>query len=446
MPRRSVRLGRHLFLEDRLAPAVAGDLDPIFGSGGVSTIPFLPSAPFSFETPTAHGVALQPNGQAILVGSVPSLATTGGTDFGVARLLLTGQPDPTFNAGLGTIRIPFDLGGLNDDVAHSVAIQSDGKIVIAGSASTSSTGQDFAVVRLNADGTPDATFGTKGVVTVPFTSGSSTFSDDVAYAVAVQDDGKIVLAGSSRLDFAAARLNADGSLDTTFAGKGQTTIVFGPGGFNADAARAMVIQDDGKIVLAGYSDTNDFQHDFAVVRLNPNGTPDSAFGNKGRSSIGFDLGGTNDDKAFGVALQSGGQIVVVGRAELSFGGFGSNFSDMAVARLNPDGTPDQSFGTAGVQTVGFDLGGSFEDEARAVLVQPDDKIVIAGAAERSFGFSTAGSFVTMRMAADGTFDPTFATGGKSVIPVGTGQFFFFGTAIRIVTKLPAVENPNDRSA
>ena len=422
MPRRSVRLGLNSPLEDRLTPSPAGDLDPAFGSSGVSTIQF-PSQFFTFETPTAEDVALQPNGQAVLVGTVPSAVGNFDTDIGVTRLLFGGQPDPTFGA-LGTVRIPFDLGFTNDDGGQAVAVQGDGRIVVAGFASTSANGKDFAVARLLPDGSLDQTFGTKGLVTIPFTSGGSAFADDVAYDVAIQPDGKIVLAGSARFDFAAARLNADGSLDTSFAGKGQTTIVFGPGGFDADEARAMAIQPDGKIVLAGFSDTNEFQHDFALVRLNANGTPDSTFGGKGRASIGFDLGGSNEDKAFGVALQSGGQIVVVGSAQVSFGGFGSNVSDMAIARFNPDGTPDQSFGTGGVQTVGFDLGGSFADEARDVLVQPDDKIVIAGSAERLFGSSTGGSFVVMRMNSDGTFDTDFGTGGKTVVSVGTGSFFF----------------------
>lgn len=424
MRRRSVRLGLDAPLEDRLTPSPAGDLDPAFGSGGVSTIQFLPPPQFfTFDTPVAEDVALQPNGQAVLVGRVPSVANFD-TDFGVTRLLVGGQPDPTFNAGLGTLRIPFDLGFTNDDGAQAVAVQGDGKIVVAGYASTSASGKDFAVVRLNPDGSLDQTFGTKGLVTVPFTSGSSTFIDDVAYDVAVQDDGKIVLAGSSRLDFAVARLNADGSLDTTFAGKGQTTIVVSAGGFNADEARSVVIQPDGKIVLAGSSDGTNFQYDFAVVRLNANGSLDGSFGNNGRASIGFDLGGSKDDKARGVALQSGGQIVVVGSAEVALGTFGGSSTDMAIARLNPDGTPDQSFGTAGTRVVGFDLGGNLADEARAVLVQPDDKIVVAGSAERLFGFSRGGSFVVMRLNPDGAFDTDFGTSGKTVVPVGAGSFFF----------------------
>ncbi|HET6574463.1 MAG TPA: delta-60 repeat domain-containing protein [Fimbriiglobus sp.] len=427
MPRRSVRLGLHLPLEDRLTPSPAGDLDPAFGGSGIATINFPPPQFFSFDTPTAEGLALQPNGQSVIVGTVPSQSSTGGTDFGVTRLLFGGQPDPTFGA-LGLLEIAFDQGLSNDDAAHAVAVQPDGKIVIAGYATTATTGKDFAVVRLNPDGSPDKTFAGTGFGLIPFTSGSSTNVDDEAFAVAIQPDGKIVLAGSSRLDFAAARLNADGTLDTTFAGKGVTTVVVSTGGFNADAARAMAIQPDGRIVLAGYSDGNAFQYDFAVVRLNANGTPDTSFGGKGRATIGFDLGGSNEDKALGVALQSGGQIVVVGRAQVSFGGFGSNVSDMAIARLNPDGTPDLSFGAGGTQVVGINLGGSFADEARAVAVQPDDKIVVAGSAERLFGGSSGGSFVVMRLNADGTFDTDFGNAGKTVVSAGAGSFFF-GSAL-----------------
>ncbi len=426
MPR-SVRLGLDVPLEDRLTPSPAGDLDPVFAASGISTVQFLPFAPFSFETPTANAVALDSTGRVVMAGSVPSVSGNGDTDFGVARLLVNGQVDPSFGNGLGTLRLPFDLGGSNDDGANAVAVQSDGKILVAGFASTASAGSDMAVARLNTDGSLDTTFAGKGFTTIPFSSGGSAFADDIAYSMAIQPDGKIVLAGSSRFDFAAARLNADGSLDTTFAGKGQTTIVFSTGGFNTDAVKSVALQPDGKIVLAGYSDGTDFQYDFAVVRLNANGTPDGTFGNKGRASIGFDLGGSNGDKASGVALQSGGQIVVVGTAEVSFGGFGSNRSDMAIARLNPDGTPDQNFGTGGTKVVGIDLGGSFADEARAVVVQPDDKIVVAGSAERASGFSSGGSFVVMRMNPDGTFDTDFGNAGKTVVAVGNGSSFFFGS-------------------
>jgi uncharacterized delta-60 repeat protein len=432
MPR-TVRLGPVSLLEDRITPAVAGDLDPLFGAGGIATVsfPLPPTFTFGTPTPTASAVAVQPDGRVVLAGTVPSVVDGGGTDFAVVRLLINGQLDPTFGGGLGSVTIPLDLGGSNNDTAHAVAIQPDGKIVVAGSASTDDAGLDFAVVRLNADGSPDGTFGTGGVVTVPFTSTQAVVSDDVAYAVAIQPDEKIVLAGSARFDFAAARLNPDGTLDATFGTKGKATIVYSAQGFQADAARAVALQPDGKIILAGYADGAGFQYDFAVVRLNENGGLDGTFGNKGRASIGFDLGGFNADKAYGVALQSDGRIVVVGTAEAGFG-FGSNKSDMAIARLTADGLPDAEFGTGGQLTIGLNLGGNFADEANAVLVQPDDKIVIVGSAERTatgggkggggFG-TTAGSFAVVRLNADGTYDTGFGTGGKVTVPVGSSMSF-----------------------
>jgi uncharacterized delta-60 repeat protein len=437
MPRTKVRLGLDSPLEDRLAPAAAGDLDPAFGTGGVVTVPF-PNAPFGGfffgPTPVANAAVVQPDGRIILAGSVPSsnLSGTGGTDIAVVRLLPNGSLDPTFGVQ-GRMVIPLDLGGQNDDTARAVALQPDGGIVVAGSATTASNGLDFIAVRLTPDGFPDATFGTAGVVDLAFNSGGSAFNDDEANAVAIQPDGKIVLAGYSRFDFAAARLNADGTPDASFGTKGMTTIVISTGGFDTDAARAIALQPDGKIVLAGYSDGNGFQNDFAATRLNPNGSVDATFGTKGRTLVGFDLGGSDDDQANGVALQSDGKIVLVGTVQVSFPGLGSNVSDIGVVRLNADGTPDLAFGTAGALVIGLNLGGNFTDEGKAVVVQPDDKIVVAGSAERSF---TVSSFAAVRLNPDGSFDDTFGTGGKTTVAFANTSFFGPAPAANAVALQP----------
>jgi uncharacterized delta-60 repeat protein len=423
MPRTKVRLGLDSPLEDRLAPAVAGDLDPAFGTGGVVTVPFPnPFGQFFFQTPVANGVAVQPDGRIVLVGTVPSLNPnfTGGTDIGVSRLLPNGTPDPTFGA-LGRVVIPVDLGGTNDDTGRAVALQKDGKIVVAGSATTTSNGLDFIAVRLNADGSPDVSFGKsgKGIVDLPFNSGGSAFMDDEANALVIQPDGKIVLAGYSRFDFAAARLNADGTPDLTFGTKGMATVVISTGGFGTDAAQAVALQPDGKIILAGNSDGVNFQNDFAVARLNPNGTLDAGFGNKGKTTVAFDLGGFKNDVCNGVGIQSDGKIVLVGTVDVSFPGLGSNVSDMGIARLNPDGSPDLAFGSAGTLDVGFNLGGNFTDEGKAVVIQPDDKIVAVGSAERSF---SANAFAVTRLNADGTYDQNFGTGGKTSVTFANTGF------------------------
>src|SRR5262249_32253745 len=160
--------------------------------------------------------------------------------------------------------------------AHAVAVQPDGKIVVAGSATVSGTGGDFALARYNADGSLDTTFSGDGKVTTDFALGL-----DQVFGVAIQPDGKIVTAGSAYIgtstdrDFALARYNADGSLDTTFSGDGKMTTDFGQ---REDEAHGVAIQPDGKIVTAGsaHMDTNT-SYDFAFARYDLDGSPDSSF-------------------------------------------------------------------------------------------------------------------------------------------------------------------------
>src|SRR5262249_40491545 len=153
----------------------------------------------------------------------------------------------------GKVRVAFDLGGDKSDVANAIAIQADGKIVLAGSAVVAADNRDFAVARLNPNGTLDTTFSGDGRATVGFNLGAR--KEDGANAIAIQADGKIVLAGSAaredgnnQYDFAVARLNASGTLDTTFSGDGRATADFGAG---SDVAYALAIQADGKIVPVG---------------------------------------------------------------------------------------------------------------------------------------------------------------------------------------------------
>ncbi len=223
------------------------------------------------------------------------------------------------------------------------------------------------------DGSLDPTFSTDGKVTTDFAGGF-----DEAFAVALQPDGKIVAAGgavvgSSPFDFALTRYNPDGSLDPTFGTDGKATTDFG----GTDEALAMALQPDGKIVAAGQAFTGsspDFAVDFAVARYNPDGSLDSTFGTGGKVTTDF----AGFDAARAVALQPNGKIVAAG---------GSSF-DFAVARYKKHGSLDPSFGPGGKVTTDF---ASSTDVARAVALQPDGKIVAAGdaATGTSFDFALA---------------------------------------------------------
>lgn len=421
---RSVRLGDHWSLEDRLAPALAGTPDASFGQGGITTAAFLLQTPTGTgvtDIVAARAVAMQADGRIVVAGTAPAAAVANATDIGVARFFSDGTPDATFGPNLnGTATFGFDLGGTvfnkNMDAGHAVAIQKDGKILVAGSAANDVNGRDFVVIRLNDDGTLDTTFDTDGKAIITFDSGGSSFNDDEAYAIALQADGRIVVAGYSRFNFAAARLKTDGTLDTTFAGKGMTTINFGIG-FNADKATSIAIQPNQKIVLAGYSDGDGSQLDFTTVRLNSNGALDNSFGISGKVVTAFDLGGSKYDYAYGVALQKDGKIVVAGSVEGQSSFF--NKSDVGLVRYNSNGSLDVTFGTNGRKVIAFDKGNNNADVGTGVFVQPDQKIVVSAtvATGSLFGgsFGAGSAFGALRFNTNGTLDDTFGTNGQTVI-------------------------------
>ncbi len=190
----------------------------------------------------------------------------------LAARAASGDLDATFGTGG---KVTTDFAG-NDDEAHGIAVQADGKLVTVGVAKTSRS-NDFALARYNPNGSLDATFGTGGKVTTDFAG-----NDDAAFAVVLQSDGKIVVAGEAKTsrnqDFALARYNANGSLDATFGTGGKVMTDFNG---DDDAAFALVLQPDGKLVAAGEAKTSRNQ-DFALARYNANGSLDATFGTGGK--------------------------------------------------------------------------------------------------------------------------------------------------------------------
>ena len=322
----------------------------------------------------------------------------------------------------GKLSVPFNLGGANADAASAVAVQADGKIVIVGTAQITATDADFAVTRLNRDGTPDATFGPAGKRTIPFNLGST--NADVGRAIAVQADGKILVAGTVQrgavgdTDYGVARLNDDGTLDTTFDTDGKAVVAFDLGGGNADVGQAVLVQPDGKIILAGtVRRAAAFDTDFGVARLDAAGALDPTFGTAGKTQVAFDLGGGNADVLGGAALQADGKIVLAGSAHLG----GATDTDFAAARLTAAGVLDTTFDTDGKRTVGFDLGGTLADAANALAIQPDGKIVLAGSADS--GPTGPLDFAAARLNADGSSDTSFDADGRTTIAFDNGGAF-----------------------
>jgi len=244
--------------------------------------------------------------------------------------------------------------------AEAIALQQDGKIVLAGEANIDG-GESFALARYNSDGTLDASFGTGGQVTTDFGTLEQGFSFAFPESLALQADGKIVVAGYAFIgqseDFALVRYNSDGTLDTSFGTGGKLTNDFSGA---SDMASAVAVQPDGRIVVAGKT----ARRKFTLVRYDSSGTLDPSFGTGGKVTTDFGL----SDSAFSLALQDNGKIVAGGRTFIA----GEDFQP-ALARYNPDGSLDATFGTGGKLIP--DFGGS------RPLVQPDGKIVTVGSAQ-----------------------------------------------------------------
>lgn len=356
--------------------AAPGDLDPSYGSGGKATVDLT-------SNEGAFALRLQPDGKLVLGGYDDSSKKY--RMSAVFRLNQDGSRDLGFHVNGET---QFDLGSAS--VFNAVALQSDGKVVLAGQ--TTATGGDFTVGRVNADGSPDTTFsGPTGAGTVQF------FGNDAAHAVLVQPDGSIVLAGygGPNNNLAQTRVNSTGGLDFNFGGLGLAEENLG----GTELGFAAALQPDGKIITVG---STSGASDIALSRINGNGSPDTTVENNG--VISLTVGGADIGRA--VWVLPDGKILVAG------GGGPGN--DMFVLRLNSDLTSDDSFGKNGFTLI--DFGGV--DDARAIAVQANGKIVLAGST------NNGGDMAVARLQPGGTLDTTFGSGGKKTIDFGRTDIAF----------------------
>ena len=345
--------------------------------------------------------------------------------------------DSTFG-GDGKVTTDF-AGDGTPDRGNAVAIQPDGKIIAAGDTHVagphSPFENDFALARYNANGTLDTTFGGDGKVTTDILGNCATeeipfCGDDIAGAVAVQPDGKIVVAGWTVIasigpgpktalatDFALARYNADGTLDTTFGGDGTVTTDFGgnnPTSPERDIATSLAIQADGKLVAAGFA-LSQASSGVAMARYNPDGTLDASFGVDGKVTSGDGV------FANGVAIQSDGGIVVVGGIPAA------ESADFVLARYTTDGAVDTTFGGNGKVTTDFADGSDERASSISVAIQPDGRIVAAGNVVRQDG----ADFALARYDVGGTLDSSF--GGDGMV---TTDFLNYGAGAQDVAILP----------
>jgi len=381
-----------------------GVLDLTFDADGIVTTTIGTSHERAFS------VAIQSDGKIVAAGNSFNGAVV---DFAVVRYNTDGSLDTSFDTdGMVTTTFsPWDAYGV------SAAIQADGKILVAGNIGNGAN-TDFILVRYNSDGSLDSSFGTDGVVT----TGIGTYGDFV-YALKIQSDEKIVVAGSSdngpNDDFALVRYNSDGSLDMTFSSDGKVTTSIGSAN---DVANAMVLQWDGKIVLSGVS-YNGSNFDFTLVRYTANGSLDTGFDSDGK--VTTDFGGSHEN-SYALALQADGKILAAGgrnngtNDEIAIARYNTDGSidtdfgtdglqttnmgltscaalsigialdgkilvagrstadgdeDVILARYTSQGALDSSFDTDGIVSTEI---GDYDEAANAMAIQMDGKIVVAG--------------------------------------------------------------------
>ena len=374
------------------ASTVPGSLDTCYGSNGIVTTSISPGN-------WAVGVVAQPDGKAVvaITGANPSGS---GYDFYAARYDVAGNLDPTFG-GTGVVRFQFTSCA---DAEHpaAIALQGDGKIVIAGSAYIKSSTYGFAVARLNPDGSLDSSFGNGGRVFFGFSQST------LLHAIALQSDGKIVLVGNSwggsgsGTDFSVARLTTSGNLDSTFGSGGKVvvqTAKSGSGGCNGVAIQQ--INGEDRIVAVGSAATHNNLADFAIMRFTPTGALDASFGSGGK--VFTDINGW--DKASAVVVI--GDSIMVGGLNSRDGTFPA--FDFALAKYRVNGQLDTTFGNGG--KVSTDFGQM--DLIHAMALQGDGEIVAFG--QMQYYPSSAMNFAIARYNSDGGLDSTFGLSGDGKV-------------------------------
>jgi uncharacterized delta-60 repeat protein len=375
----------------QMRPGLAAPgLDASFAGSGKTLIGF--GGVYS----AAYAVAIQPDGRIVAAGVTNDSSNDSG--LALARLNTDGSLDLSFGVN-GKTTTP------GVDNATAVAIQSDGKILAAGGYS------GFELARYNANGSLDTSFGTNGIA-IAFPDAAE------AQAVGIQLDGKIVVSGhfqtTGPAQFALARFNTNGTLDSSFGNAGQvvTTIETGCDAFGAG------FQPDGKSVAAGLAASLNGSVesvDFAVARYTTNGALDFSFGSLGRATN--NAGGGTLDGAYAMGIQPDGKIVLAGAAAIgNFPGpvTGNTVvnSFVALARFNTNGTPDATFGNNG--TVLTEIG-TFSDYALSLALQPNGKILVAGASD-----SGNYQWFVQRYNSDGSVDPTYGDNGVRFMNFGSG--------------------------
>jgi uncharacterized delta-60 repeat protein len=361
-----------------------GTLDGDFDADGKVT------TDFNTSIDQGRAVAIQQD-QKIVVAGISHNGTD--NDFALVRYNIDGTLDNSFG-DIG--KVITDIN--NNDYVHDLAIQPDGKIVVAGHTYPGAN-YDVTLVRYNTDGTLDNSFSSDGIVFI------NVGNEDQCLSIALQEDGKIVAVGfynnGTDKDLTVVRFTTGGSLDESFGDHGIVTTAIG----GADEiAESVVIQSDGKIITAGYYD-NGTDNDFALARFNSDGELDDSFGENGIVKTPV---GSFGDVAVGVVLQSDGKIVVAGHSD------NGSDRDIAILRYNADGSLDDSFDSNGIVLIPI---GDGEDYCEDITLQPDGKILVTGYSFNGENYD----FFVLRCNTDGSPDDAFGDDGIVITPFGSSN-------------------------
>ena len=370
-----------------------GSLDNSFNGNGIQIVNL------GSDMQIGNSVAIQKNEKIVVAGYTLNGSKN---DFAVVRFNTDGSLDNSFDTdGILTT----DIQSASDDYAGCVALQNDDKIIVAGYAYINSISA-FVLARYNVDGSLDNSFDVDGKLVGDYKQGNTSFN-----ATVIQADGKVLTAGTAwngtNFDFAIARYNADGGLDNTFSDDGMRLTDFGLN----DEGISLVVQPDGKIIVGGSSDTK-----FAMARYNTDGSLDATFSEDGKLTIPMGY----SDWAKSVALQTDGKIILAGH---SYKDTNYDTAYFAIARINSNGTLDNSFSNDGKVFTDFENSPSF---ANAVSIQSDGKIVAAG---RSY-MNGHNTFSLARFNTDGSLDNTFSSDGKQTSVFGPDDYFGMSQAIQ----------------
>ena len=393
------------------APALAapGELDPTFGDAGRARVTILDEFGYPLY-PEVRAIGQQADGKLLLGGTVYSPNTEGNysNNLLVIRLNADGSLDTSFDSdGWTAVDVaPNEFGGSNDYV-FALGVQPDGKIIAAGETidSVSTYQPDMVLMRLNADGSLDTTFGTGGI-TVYDSGGTST---DRAAGIVRQASGSLVIAGNTdrngEQDIIFARFTASGVLDATFGTDGETIVSFGA--FSSESVTGLTQDSNGALVAVGQGPGGSSQQTMIAVRLTADGDLDTSFDTDGLAVVNF---GTDYAEGRSVDVRQDDKIVLAG----SVNTLGKWLP--AVALLDTDGSLDTTFGGDGTVSPDLNPGASYE-EVFGVAVEPDNQVVIAGGFQ-SDDYELANDMFVARFDPDGSTDATFGNGGVSVADFG----------------------------